>query len=189
MTSNEKTHAVVMSALGGIAVSLIIFCIFVAHVASLKPVRASAPVGETYTKAQFVASLDVARVFGRSQGCAEADPKLIREIADAALKVSLDPRIFAATIAVESGCNQYATSAKGAIGLCQITARTWKNTYDFEHQYNLLNPEDNLRVGAAILSGLVKQYGTAEGLHRYNGLGADGDPSYAGKIESMEARR
>lgn len=147
------------------------------------------PVVEMYSKADFTASLDVARVFGRAPACAEADPKLILLIARSAQSVQLDARLLAAAIAVESGCNQYATSSKGAIGLCQIVPRVWKGTYDFENRYNLLNREDNIHVGASILAGLIKQYGTTAGLHHYNGLGADGDPGYSDKIEQLAAHR
>src|SRR5579863_4849258 len=76
--------------------------------------------------AQYVASIDVARVFGRSSGCAEASPVLIGQIANESIKVGLDPRILAATIAIESNCNPWATSSKGAIGLTQVVAATWK---------------------------------------------------------------
>ena len=151
-----------------------------------------APASLDPTNKQFIAALDVARVFGRSTGCAEADPKLINEIAEEAVKVNLDPRILAATVAVESACNQYATSSKGAIGLTQIMPKVWKGSYDFEHQYNLLNPHDNIRVGASILAGLVKQYGLPAGLRHYDGTGTDCptcDLAYVDKIAGLAAKR
>lgn len=137
-----------------------------------------------YTK-QYAAALDVANVFGRSPGCSDASPILITEIAQEAVKVEIDPRVLAATIAVESACNQYATSAKGAIGLMQVVPRVWKDKYNFEHDFNLLNPTDNITVGAEILSGLIKQYGAVNGLRRYNGLdttNAAYDAGYTDKI-------
>lgn len=141
---------------------------------------------------QYIAALDVARVFGRAPGCAEADSKLIGDVAKEALRVGLDARILAATVAVESSCNQYATSSKGAIGLMQVVPRTWKSAYDFEHKYNLLNAEDNIQVGAAILAGYIKSYGVPSGLHHYNGLGISCDvcdSGYADKIVALAGRR
>lgn len=158
--------------------------------AIVTPMRAQT-IDPTASKA-YVAALDVARVFGRSAGCAEADAKLITNVANEAVKAELDPRILAATIAVESGCNQYATSTKGAIGLTQVMPKIWKDKYNFEHDYNLLNPTDNVRVGASILSSLIKQYGTTNGLRRYNGLGVDCescDAGYPDKIMGLSGRR
>jgi len=156
------------------------------------PLASPLPAAVPSLTKEFIAALDVARVFGRSTGCAEADPKLITTVADEAVKTDLDPRILAATIAVESACNQYATSSKGAIGLAQIMPKIWKGTYDFEKQYNLLNPQDNIHVGASILGSLVKQYGVPNGLRRYNGLGVDCDACDAGytdKIAALAAKR
>lgn len=141
---------------------------------------------------EYIAALDVARVFGRTNGCAEADSKLITLVAQEALKAGVDPRVLAATIAVESGCNQFATSTRGAIGLTQIRPTVWKGQFDFEHTYNLLNEQDNIHVGAAILGGLIKQFGTVNGLRRYNGLGVDCetcDAGYPDKITTLAARR
>lgn len=152
---------------------------------------AAPPQLEQFPK-QYVASLDVARVFGRAPGCAEADPKLISEVADVAIKTELDPRILAATVAVESACDPFAISSKGAIGLTGVVPRIWKGSYNFAEDYNLLNPHDNLRVGATIEAGLIKQYGTINGLRRFNGLGVGCDTcdtSYPDKITTLAARR
>ena len=111
---------------------------------------------------------------------------------DPVLLASALDRVLAATVAVESGCNQYATSTRGSIGLLQITPRTWRATYDFDHTYNLLNAGDNLRVGSMILSGFIKQYGLVSGLRHYNGMGVGCDTCDAGyteKITALAARR
>jgi hypothetical protein len=142
---------------------------------------------------QYTAALEVARIFGRStNGCAEADPKLITTVAAESIAANVDPRVLAALIAIESGCNQFATSSKGAIGLGQIVARTWRDKYDFEHAYNLLNPRDNIHVTADILGGLIKQYGAANGLRRYSGLGTQSDAYDAGypdRVQALAAKR
>jgi hypothetical protein len=137
------------------------------------------------------APLEVAKVFGRTQGCADADAELIESTARAAIDAGLDPAILAATIGVESGCNPFAISGRGAVGLTQVVPHIWKETYNFELTYNLLNPKDNLHVGAAILSNLINQYGVLNGLHRYNGLGQDCpscDAGYADKITRLVGR-
>jgi hypothetical protein len=149
-----------------------------------RPAEVLPPPPASITK-QYAAALDVARVFGRSPGCTDASPELITAVATEAIQMKLEPRILAATIAVESACNQYAVSNRGAIGLMQVVARTWKDTYDFSKDFNLLNRSDNLHVGASILAGLIKQYGQVNGLRRFNGLGdgcATCDAAYPSKI-------
>lgn len=144
---------------------------------------------ELLTK-QYVAALDVARVFGRAPGCAEAEPKLITAVAVEALNDGLDPRILAATLAVESGCDPMAISHSGAIGLTQINVKVWKSKFDFT-RVNLFNPDENLHVGATILSDLIKQYGTINGLRRYNGLDTQSpayDSGYVSRIITLAGR-
>lgn len=113
--------------------------------------------------------IEVAKVFGRSHGCQDADLDFILDVSNAAVKVGLDPRLFASTIATESSCNQFATSSRGAIGLTQVVPMSHKTDYDFS-QINLLNRKDNLRVGAEILAGNVRQWGTASGVTHYQGM-------------------
>lgn len=131
---------------------------------------------------------EVAKVFGRSYGgCQNADADFIKYVNDTAVKAGIDPRISAATIAVESGCNSYAISNRGALGIMQIMIPAWKDKFNFE-DINLLNAKDNIRVGDTILAGLIQQYGTSEGIRRYNGLGV-GCPScdgmYTAKILTL----
>jgi soluble lytic murein transglycosylase-like protein len=104
-------------------------------------------------------------------------------VAEAALKHQLDPRLVAATVAVESGCDPYATSTKGAIGLMQVRASTWKDTYDFQQKVNLLNPQENLETGTDILAGYIKKYGKVGGVTQYQGLGT-GCPTCDGNYTS-----
>jgi transglycosylase-like protein with SLT domain len=144
------------------------------------------------TNQQYVAALDVARVFGRAPGCAEANATLIGKVASEALRAGLDARVFAATVAVESSCDSMAVSRRGAIGLTQVMPKIWKGTFDFEHTINLFNSDDNLHAGATILSDLIKQYGLAEGVRHYNGTGtdcADCDGNYVPKILGLAGRR
>ena len=134
--------------------------------------------------------LDVAKVFGRSPACAEASADFIQEVSNDALDAGLDPKLEASTVAVESGCNNFAVSARGAVGLMQVMPKIWKDHYDFTDQFNLFNEHDNLRVGARILAGLVQQYGVEDGARRYNGVGSGTDcsscdPEYTKKILTL----
>ena len=131
---------------------------------------------------------EVAHVFKRSQRCAEAAPEFIDVVAQEALRAGIDPRMVAATVVVESGCNQYAISRRGAIGYMQVMPRVWKDRYDIAGEYNLFNDRDNVRVGATILSHLVQTYGTREGVRRYQGTGQDCrtcDRGYTAKILTL----
>lgn len=135
---------------------------------------------------------EVAKVFGRAPGCENADAELIKYTSDTAVNAGVDPKVVASVIAVESGCNPYAVSNRGALGLMQVQVKTWKDTFDFSNDVNLLNSRDNIRVGTSILSGLISKYGVSEGTRRYNGLGVDCttcDVGYSGKILNMVGRK
>lgn len=138
------------------------------------------------------APLEVAKVFGRTPGCADADADLIQATAKAAIEAGLDPAIAAATVGVESGCNAFAVSSKGAIGIMQIMPKVWMSKYDFAGSVNLFNREDNLRVGAQIEAGLIAEFGVDGGIRRYNGTGVGCDTcdaGYTSKILMLAGRR
>ena len=116
------------------------------------------------------APIEVALVFGRSVGCTDADPALIATVAREAVSAGLPPKVLAGTIAVESQCNQYAISSKGAVGLTQVQVKTWKTSFDFG-KVNLFNPQDNIHIGARIMAGLVRANGLERGVQLYNGAG------------------
>lgn len=138
------------------------------------------------------APLEVAKVFGRTPGCADAPPELINETAQAAVDANLDPATFAATAGVESSCNPLAVSSRGAVGMMQIVPKIWIAKYDFAGKINLFNRTDNLRVGAQIEASLIAQYGVEGGIRRYNGLGTGCetcDSGYVTKILTLAGRR
>jgi soluble lytic murein transglycosylase-like protein len=138
------------------------------------------------------APLDVAKVFGRSPGCADADSDLIEATAKAAVNANLDPSILAATVATESGCNPYAVSSRGAVGLTQIMPRIWASKFDFSHDVNLFNQSDSLRTGAAIMADSINHYGVQAGIQRYNGVGVGCDTcdgGYATRILALAGKR
>lgn len=161
---------------------------------STKPiVHAAAPPvrdiqSELLTK-QYVAALDVARVFGRAPGCTEADPKLITAVAVESINDGLDPRIFAALVATESACDPLAISHSGAVGLTQINVKIWKAKFDFS-AINLLNQNDSLHTGGPILADMIKQFGLNSGLRHYNGMGEGCptcDDTYVPRIIALAA--
>lgn len=136
------------------------------------------------------APLQVALVFGRSIGCADADPELINLVAREAINNGLPPKVLAATIAVESQCTPLAVSSKGALGLTQVMARTWNSKFDFS-KVNLLNPTDNVHVGAVIMAGLVHDHGLARGVQLYNGAGVGCDTcdgGYSNKVLALAGK-
>src|SRR5258708_5408176 len=117
--------------------------------------------------------LEVAKVFGRSSGCENADVDLIQGVSNAAVYAGIQPRLLAAVVAVESGCNPFAVSARSSVGLTQVNVKVWKGKYDFSGRDNPLNPTANLRVGSQILSELIEQHGKRIALQRYLGTGTD----------------
>ena len=138
------------------------------------------------------APLEVAKVFGRTPGCADADADMIEATAHAAIQAGLDPAIAAATVGVESACNQFAVSSKGAVGYFQVMAKTWKDKFDFAGDVNLFNRASNLAVGAKIEAELIQQFGVEGGLRHYNGMGVgcdSCDAGYTSKILNLAGRR
>jgi hypothetical protein len=125
---------------------------------------------ETHTPEFQKAFFQAAKIYGKA-GC--GDQQLAEMTAKHALATGLPPAIVAAVVAAESTCNPTIVSNRGALGLMQVTIKTWSKHYDFTH-INLLNPEDNLTVGTTILADLVHQYGLRPGLHRYYGTGSSG---------------
>lgn len=151
------------------------------------------PPAQAFTYSIFrTAPLDIAKVFGRTPGCADADADFIQATARAAIEAGLDPSIAAATVGIESSCNQFAVSNRGAVGIMQIVPKIWKSEFDFAGDVNLFNRDTNLRVGSKILAGLINDHGVTEGIHRYNGTGTDCagcDPGYTTRILALAGRR
>lgn len=138
------------------------------------------------------APIAVAMVFGRAQGCDNAPVELVNEVAEQASRRGVDPRIAAATVAVESGCNGFAISNRGAIGYMQVMPKIWSTKYDCTKRYNYFNLHDNVQVGVSILAENIQRFGVAEGVRRYQGTGTDCatcDGAYTDKILRLAGRR
>lgn len=76
-------------------------------------------------------------------------------IDDAARRTALDPALVHALIAVESGYNPDALSAKGAVGLMQVLPET-ASRYGVDNPAS--SPEANLRAGTRYLSYLMVMF-------------------------------
>lgn len=140
---------------------------------------------ETHPKPEYsqerTAPLEIAKVFGRSHGCASAGPELIQQIARASIDSRLDAKLAASVADQESGCDPLSVSSRGAVGLMQVMPKIWKNRFDFS-EVNLFNPQENISVGTKILSELVQQYGEQEALRRYQGVGAPSNVNYTSQV-------
>lgn len=103
-----------------------------------------------------------------------AGPRLtgavVRALVDrVARRVGLDSRLAHAIVSAESNYEPLAISARGAMGLMQITAPVAGN-YAVRDPYD---PEQNLEAGMRHLVGLLKKFGMAGAIAAYNaGAGA-----------------
>ena len=132
-------------------------------------------------QAQYrAAEATLARQF-KAEGCSDQYAGLA---ARSAVDNHLPPRVVGALIFVESSCRPDAVSKAGAIGLLQVSPRTW-------HSWTpeaLRDPRTNIQAGTFILASYVQESGLREGLHRYNGLG---DPSqdYSDRVMQVAGYR
>lgn len=167
---------------------LFLFTVYVQKVTA-KAINTPAPaISAIVDHQEEDAALDVAAVFGRSKGCNTADHAFVRLVAREALNTKVPPKVLASVIAVESQCNQYAVSRRGAIGYAQVMPTVWGKHYDFAGQYNLFNPRDNIHVGGLILADYIKQHGLPSGVQHYLGTGVgcqDCDPTYSARVLNL----
>lgn len=123
--------------------------------------------------AAYARATRIARRTLRVNGCSG---RYSDYVGRAAVDNGIPPQILAAVVVVESSCRADAVSSEGAIGLVQVSPRTWH----FSHRV-LRDPYMNLQIGARILRRYVRAYGLRGGLHAYNGWG-DPTDSYATRV-------
>jgi soluble lytic murein transglycosylase-like protein len=88
----------------------------------------------------------------------------VDEIARAAERTDLDPRLLAALVWTESSFNASAVSPAGAVGLTQLMPTTAAGLH-----VDPWDPEQNLLGGARFLAGLQRRFGSVEvALAAYN---------------------
>ena len=98
-------------------------------------------------------------------------------------RVGLDPLLIVAVIAVESRFNPIAESDAGAQGLMQVIPSYHKDRMEAAGIDSVLDPQDNIRVGAQILKDYIRRGGTeVAGLQIYNGSTTDASNAYAVKV-------
>ena len=104
-------------------------------------------------------------------------------------RVGLDPLLIVAVIAVESRFNPIAESDAGAQGLMQVIPSYHKHQMEVAGVDSVLDPHDNIRLGAQILKEYIRRGGTeVAGLQIYNGSTADSSNAYAIKVLGEKQR-
>ena len=104
-------------------------------------------------------------------------------------RVGLDPLLIVAVIAVESRFNPIAESVAGAQGLMQVIPGYHKDRLEAAGVDSVLDPHDNIRLGAQILKEYILRGGTeVAGLQIYNGATADASNAYAVKVLAEKQR-
>jgi hypothetical protein len=88
--------------------------------------------------------------------------------------------ILNALIVVESQADHRAVSSRGALGLTQIMPDVWN--YDYE---TLINPYQNIEIGASILKSYIELYGLQGGLSAYKSGRKDAGLDYAFKVKEI----
>ncbi|MFN8009646.1 MAG: lytic transglycosylase domain-containing protein [Terriglobia bacterium] len=99
----------------------------------------------------------------------EEQNRYAEAVARNCVEKGLNPAIVSAMIVVESGGNPLTVSPSGDLGLMQVNAKIHAKSFDFERK-NLLNPEENIDIGTAILKLMVERYGDEKAIQAYNGL-------------------
>jgi hypothetical protein len=88
--------------------------------------------------------------------------------------------ILNALIVVESQADHRAVSSRGALGLTQIMPDVWN--YDYA---TLINPYQNIEIGASILRSYIELYGLQGGLSAYKSGRKDAGLDYAFKVKKI----
>jgi soluble lytic murein transglycosylase-like protein len=99
--------------------------------------------------------------------------RVAKAIATSSLKYSVDSKLVASVVIVESGANPFAVSERDAVGIMQIHLPTWGLLAD-QQGINLFKIEDNADLGVRILSGYIATHGVWGGVAHY--LGETDDP-------------
>lgn len=109
---------------------------------------------------------------------------------EASRQVGIDPLLVLAVMAVESRFNPIAESEFGAKGLMQVIPKHhWDKVEELGGLQAMLDPMNNILIGARILKQYIRQSGSVESaLQTYNGSLADGTNQYAQKVIAEQER-
>ena len=150
------------------------------HLASQNPVvRASVVSLESSSVAPMEAFLEQQQIDNSRIG------RVAEAIVHTSRKYSIDSRLVASIMIVESRANPFAISDRGSIGIMQIHVPTWGKTADQEG-INLLKVEDNVDFGVRILKQYVDRYGLWQGVKRYKGWNPENPVSALNADEYVE---
>jgi hypothetical protein len=110
--------------------------------------------------------------------------QLVRTAIQEGRATKVDPVLILAVTSVESGFNPFAESGFGAQGLMQIIPRFHQDKIDSSRgAVPLLEPAENIRVGARILREYMRNNGALEAaLQQYGGVSDASDMNYAAKV-------
>jgi hypothetical protein len=132
----------------------------------------------------------VAQWISRRYGVApEPVGRLVQEAWAIGQRVSLDPTLILAIVAIESRFNPFAQSAVGAQGLMQVMTRVHGEKYEaFGGTHAAFDPISNLKVGVQVLRECIARAGgLEEGLRWYVGAANQADDGgYMGKVLSEQ---
>jgi soluble lytic murein transglycosylase-like protein len=126
----------------------------------------------------------------RYRVASDATERVVSAAFDASRQVGIDPLLLLAVVGIESRFNPIAESEFGAKGLMQIIPRMHTDKLD-DHggARAILEPANNILLGARILKQYIRQTGSVEaGLQVYNGAYADGTNQYAAKVIAEQDR-
>jgi soluble lytic murein transglycosylase-like protein len=119
------------------------------------------------------AAVEAALVLAQGRMIADLAPEEYRPlVVRAANAFSVDPRLLAAIVTVETEWDRFAVGSHGELGLMQIMPATgeWLAELAGLKEYDLADPTTSLRLGALYMSALLREYGTPEkALAVYNG--------------------
>lgn len=109
------------------------------------------------------------KVLKHTQRSQKEQERYAAAVARNAVEKGLNPAVVSAIVVVESSGNPLTVSPSGDLGLMQVNARIHAPYFDFEKK-NLLNPEENIEVGTAILKKMADRHGDLKAIQAYNGL-------------------
>ncbi len=144
--------------------------------------RATAIDPKDLTQQQAAVAVWLAR---RYRVAPEPISRLVKEAWTVGAKVSLDPTLILAIMAIESSFNPFAQSPVGAQGLMQVMTQVHDDKYEaFGGNHAAFDPVTNLRVGVQVLKECIRRAGSLEaGLRFYVGAAnLTDDGGYAGKV-------
>jgi len=199
-----RTRAIILALLATLCVALVApSALRVDHLraATLAPTAAELPAAQPDVSAAIPADTSAARdpgpeidalatlVAKRYRIANETTRGLVAAAYSEGRRVGLDPLLIVAVIAVESRFNPIAESDAGAQGLMQVIPGYHKDRMEAAGVDSLLDPRDNIRLGAQILKEYIRQGGSeVAGLQIYSGATADASNAYAVKVLGEKQR-